>query len=298
MFIEVLFLAAALIGTAAGGWIDLKTTEIPDIVPISMVGTGLILHIANSILLGSFHGLVYALTIGAIYLALGYMLYYTGQWGEADVLLLAAVGFLIAQPLSFFNITAMKEIYPLVFLLNTFIVGGIYSIAYSAVLAVRKPEVFSNFFKDIIKNRRKVTTLIISLTSGVAVLTIITGYALKLNIVLEYIALQFILAIPIITALILLYRFAVVLDCTIFKSSVQVSKLKEGDVLAEDLKLKSTTLSGKLFIGLTGEQIKLIKKEKKHVSIKEGIRYGPTFFLSILFTWFFGNSILLIFGWI
>ncbi len=298
MLIEILFLAAALIGTAAGGWIDLKTTEIPDIVPASMVGIGFILHIANCIMLGSFHSLLYAIGVSAIYLAFGYLLYYTGQWGEADVLLLAATIFLIPQPLSFFNITAMEEFYPLVFILNTFIIGGIYSVIYSVVLAVKKPQVFSNFYKDVRRNIKKIATALTLVTAALISITFILTRNMEINIIPQFLIIQLAFFVPTAATLILLYRFAIVLDNTSFKSKIPVSKLRDGDVLAEDIKLKDITLSGKLFIGLTDDQIKLIKKEKTHVNIKEGIRYGPTFFLTILFTWFFGNSIFILFAWI
>ncbi len=298
MFIEVLFLVAALIGTAAGGWIDLKTTEIPDIVPASMVGAGFILHIVNGVMTGSFHGLIYALIVSVIYLVFGYILYYTGQWGEADVLLLAATVFLIPQPLSFFNITTIEGLYPLVFLVNTFIIGGIYSVIYSLVLALRHKEIFPNFFKDIMKNAKKIISTLAILTTGLVAVIFILSWKMEVNIIPELIIFQLMFFIPTATALILMYRFALVLDNTVFKSKIQVSKLRDGDVLAEDVKLKDTTLSGKLFIGLTEGQIKQITKEKKYVNIKEGIRYGPTFFFAILFTWFFGNSIFFLFGWI
>lgn len=298
MPIEMLFLVAALLGTAAGGWIDLKTTEIPDIVPMSMIGIGLVLHIIDGMLAGSYQGLISGVTVCIIYLIIGYILYYTGQWGEADVLLLAATGFLIPRPLSFFNIAPIDRIYPLIFLLNIFIVGGIYSIIYSTILSLKNPAVFSNFFKDITKNKKKIIMMTLLVTSALTFLTAISLYALKLGIAAGYIAIQFALFIPLTACIILIYRFAVVLDNTAFKSRILTSRLKEGDVLAETLELKNTTLSGKLFIGLTANQINQIKKEKKYINIKEGIRYGPTFFLSILFTWFFGNSILLIFGWI
>ncbi|MFH1127280.1 MAG: A24 family peptidase [archaeon] len=298
MIIEILLLASALIGTAAGGWIDLKTTEIPDIVPLSMVIAGVVLHTANGLTGGSFEGLVSAIIVGAIYLALGYVLYYTGQWGEADVLLLAATGFLIPQPLSFFNIITTKEIYPILFLMNTFIVGGIYSLIYSGILASRNPEIFTNYWKDIAKNRNKIMTAIAAFTIAMLGLTYILSYMADIYITTSLIATQLIFFVPMAAALILMYRFALVLDNTAFKRKIPASRLREGDVLAENVELKGTTLSGKLFIGLTVDQIRLIKKERRHVSIKEGIRYGPTFFLSILFTWFFGNSIIMIFGWI
>lgn len=295
MLIEALFLAAALVGTAAGGWIDLKTTEVPDIIPMSMVGAGLLLHIANTFLTGSLQGIISAFAVAALYLAIGYIFYYTGMWGEADVLLLAAVGFLIPQPLSFFNMSGLGGMYPIIFILNTFIVGGVYSAIYTLILAFMKPEVFSNFWKDIVGYKKKMAVFIVAITSGFIALSFgITRY-FNADVPTEFILAQVALFLPMAFFMIIIYRFALVLDRTVFRMKVPVSKLKEGDVLAEDVKLKNKTLSGKLFIGLTEELVDMIRKEKKYVEIKEGIRYGPTFFLTLLYTWFFGSSLLAIF---
>lgn len=295
MLIEALFLAAALIGTAVGGWIDLKTTEVPDIVPMSMAGAGLLLHIANIFLTGSFQGIISAFAVGALYLAIGYIFYYTGMWGEADVLLLAAVGFLIPQPLSFFNMSGLGGMYPIIFILNTFIVGGVYSAVYTLILAFMRPVVFSNFWKDVVGYRKKMAVFLVALTSGFVVLSFGIAWFFNANVPPEFMLAQIAFFLPMAFFMIIVYRFALVLDRTVFRMKVPVSKLKEGDVLAEDLKLKGGTLSGKLFIGLTEEQVEMIRKERKHVDIKEGIRYGPTFFFSLLYTWLFGNSVLAIF---
>ena len=295
MLIEVMFLAAALIGTAVGGWIDLKTTEVPDIVPLSMVGAGLVLHIANTFLTGSFQGIISAFAVGALYLAIGYIFYYTGMWGEADVLLLAAVGFLIPQPLSFFNMAGLGSMYPLIFILNTFIVGGVYSAIYTMVLAFMRPIVFSNFWKDIVGYKKKMGVFIAAITLGFLVLSFGISWFFNVNVPPEFMLGQIALFLPMAFFMILVYRFALTLDRTVFRMKVPVSKLREGDVLAEDVKLQGKTLSGKLFIGLTGEQVEMIRKERKYVDIKEGIRYGPTFFFTLLYTWFFGSSLLAIF---
>ncbi len=268
MLIEALFLAAALIGTAVGGWIDLKTTEVPDIVPMSMVGAGLLLHIANTFLTGSFQGIISAFAVGALYLAIGYIFYYTGMWGEADVLLLATVGFLIPQPLSFFNMSGLSGMYPIIFILNTFIVGGVYSAVYTLILAFMRPVVFSNFWKDIVGYKKKIVVFLVAITLGFVVLSFGISWFFDANMPPEFMLAQIALFLPMAFFMIIVYRFALVLDRTVFRMKVPVSKLREGDVLAEDVKLKGTTLSGKLFIGLTGEQVEIVKKERKYVDIK------------------------------
>ncbi|MBU4246640.1 MAG: hypothetical protein KKE71_06350 [Nanoarchaeota archaeon] len=96
--------------------------------------------------------------------------------------------------------------------------------------------------------------------------------------------------IPAIVFIYFFYTFAQTIDTVAFKRKVKTSDLREGDVLSEDV----AGLSSKLYIGLTAEQIEKVRKEKKEVWIKEGIRYGPTFFLALIATWLFGNVISLL----
>ena len=292
--IEVLLFAVALAGTAAGGWIDLKTTEIPDIVPASMAAAGLILHIAEAYLAGSMFPLYAAFAAAIGYLTFGYVLYYTGQWGEADVLLLGAIGFLLPVAPFFFNATAAGTIwyaYPLIFLLNTFIVGGIYSIIYAFIVAFREKRVMNILYSDIRANAKSFSKITLVFLAGAAVISAyISTYIVPLpaHFFMER-------ALMLLTAIILLflvYRFAIVVDKTAFRKKVSSSKLQEGDVLAESVSAKGLKMNGKLFIGLTEDQIKKIQKAKKTVWIKEGIRYGPTFFLALIATWLYGNILL------
>jgi hypothetical protein len=72
-----------------------------------------------------------------------------------------------------------------------------------------------------------------------------------------------------------------------------VSKLKFDDMLGEDI--PRLRLYKKHLKGLTKDQVSKIKKMKKYVLIKEGVRYGIVFPLALLFTLFFGDFILLFF---
>ena len=72
-----------------------------------------------------------------------------------------------------------------------------------------------------------------------------------------------------------------------FYKKIPVSKLKVDDMIGEDIpRLK---IYKKFLRGLSKEEVKKIKKIKKYVIIREGIRYGIVFPLALLFTLFFGD---------
>ena len=75
-----------------------------------------------------------------------------------------------------------------------------------------------------------------------------------------------------------------------FKKKISTKKLREGDVLAE----KAGDFSGKLWIGLTKNQVEELKKSKKTVTIKEGVCFVPSFFLGIAGTALWGNVLNLV----
>ncbi len=290
MLYETALFLTALIGSAIGGWIDLKTTEIPDVVPLSMAGAGLLIHVINALLINSWTNVYYSLGIGALFLIFGYILYYTGQWGEADVLLLAAVGVVIPQPLSFFgkNILATAGVeFPLIFLLNTFLVGGIYSLLYSIVLAAKNRSIFPQFLKTLRnsgKSFAKVAGLLF-IVSFISVIWFTRFFGIGFSFAIFF--LDFLVLIPAVAFIFLFYIFAQTIDTVAFRKKIKSKDLREGDVLAEDV----AGLKSRLYIGLEKAQIKNIRAAKKEVWIKEGIRYGPTFFLSLLATWLLGNVI-------
>lgn len=73
----------------------------------------------------------------------------------------------------------------------------------------------------------------------------------------------------------------------IFVSRIPTKNLKPGDMLGEDipkLGLKKIHIRG-----LTMEEVKRIKKSKKFVFIREGVRFGPVFALAGIATYFCGN---------
>ncbi len=90
-----IIIAAAIIGSAIAGLWDLKTTEVPDWLPVGMVAGGLIFWYFWWVAVGDAFPLTISFVIGTLVLALGLLLYYKKQWGEADAWILAAVAYMI-----------------------------------------------------------------------------------------------------------------------------------------------------------------------------------------------------------
>jgi len=86
-----------------------------------------------------------------------------------------------------------------------------------------------------------------------------------------------------ILALFVIWKFTKSVEEVGFKKRIPVSKLKVGDVLLESKKWE----------GITKKELKKIKRSRKYVTVKEGVRFAPSFVLALLFTLYFGDGLLI-----
>jgi len=268
---ELLLIAIGLIGSFAAGFYDLKTSNIPDKLCILMIISGLMIHLLYGFSTGDFNTLTNSLIFGGIFLAFGLLMYFTGQWGGGDGELLVAIGILLPQ------VSIIKTYFPfaLSFFINSFFIGAAYSILYSLILSYRSPKISENFFKSL-----KQPLLLIPL-SIFLMLSIVSFFYFK------YISFIFFLVF----IMILFWKFAKTIEQGFYKK-IPVSKLKVDDMLGEDIpRLK---IYKRLIKGLTKDEIKKIKKIKKYVIVREGIRYGLVFPLALIFTLLFGDIFFLL----
>jgi len=283
--IEWFVLSVALIGTAVAAYSDLKTTEISDWVPLIIGSTGVFLYLLQGIITSDFTMFQNSITTGIFFLLIGYLLFYLGQWGEGDTLIFGSIGFIIPSALSLFPTNSFLLWYPLHFLANTFIIGFFYSLIYAIVMAFMTKGIIKNLKTDF-KNRLK--QYIILSVSYILFYLIISWYThYKYIVPYDFIFGNtfLIFMLPIIFYPLLI--FAKTIDRYAFRKEIPISKLAEGDVLAEDV--DEVKLSSKYWVGLTKKDIDKIKLKRKSISIKEGVRFAPTFFLALLFTWIFGS---------
>lgn len=280
---EWLLILVAFVGSLAAGIIDLRTTEIPDEIPYIMIAFGIVLHLIEAIATWNYLPILYSFIAGLGFLIFGFFMYYTGQWGGGDAKLLSAVGFLL--PVLPSNIGANLFFpFSLSYFFNVFFVGAIYMILYAVVLAFKDRRIWYAFFHELKANSK----MLILLNVIISLVLILFGiFAIRYLFGLTFIELIKIeIKLVLVTiAMFLLWRFSKTVEDVGFKKKIPVSHLRTGDVLLE----------AKLWEGLTKNQVKEIKKSgKKHVWIKEGVRFGLAFSLALLFTLLIGDGIILL----
>lgn len=286
MFQFIPFAVALLGSSIAAAW-DLRTTEIPDEIPYAMTAVALLFYGVQSFLAGSYWPITNSIMVGSALFGFGFVMYYFGQWGGGDAKLLAAIGFLLptasAVPVASGTALGLIFPFPVSYLFNVFFVGAVYMLVYAAYLALRNRKIISEFKRDV-----KASASMLLVFAGALLLL-----SLGMNLLLySHFQIQpqispiFFnsLSITIGTlGIFLIWRFARVVENVGLKKRIPVSKLRVGDVL----------LSSKLWEGITEKELKKIRRSgKRYVRIKEGVRFGPAFPLALLFTIYFGDTIL------
>lgn len=257
----IIFLA--VLGSAAAGLWDLKTTEVPDEIPALMVAAGILYWFVNSVSTGNAQPLLVSVVSSAFIGAAGYVLYKTGKWGGADGFIFAA----IAAMVPVYN----GSLFILDYAMNFIIVSGAYLVLYTAAIGVMNPSVFSYFRKDLKKTWPYVAAVPLLYFPVIYLAGIASSPTTLYGIMLTF--------------LVFFWRYAFVIEEKVFKKRVAVAKLRPGDVLEK-----------MVWRGLTAEEIKEIKRKEKYVTVKEGVRFVPAFAINLVITLLYGNILLMIFG--
>lgn len=256
---EALAIGIAFVGSTIAGIWDLFTTEVPDEVPALMIVLGIFNWYVYAVAIGDFMPLFISLAVGTLLLVIGLILYKAGHWGGADAWLLAALGYLI--PL--YN----GQVFMPEFIFNFLIIGSVYMTIYALALGIKNRSVFSYFLKDLKENSKMLTITIIASLFSVSVFYM---YSHMLEPTLKILALMIFL--------VFFWRYAVIVENRVFKKKIKSSQLKAGDVLVD-----------MLWRGLTDAEVAKIRRTKKYVVIKDGVRFVPAFPISLLATLLLGN---------
>ncbi len=263
--IEILFFII-LGGSAIAGITDLLTTEVPDEIPFLMSASAIFYWYAYSLRAESMMPLFLSLAVGTALLAIGMILYKKGQWGGADALILAAIGY--AMPFSF-----MQN-----FIVNLMLIGSVYMIFYALALGIKNKKVFGIFLKDIKENKKVVFGMPLAFLAFLALLAYISqalsGYVRTGPMINIFLLVAF---------LTLFWRYGKVIETHVFRRKVLSSRLREGDVV-----------EGMIWRGLTRKEIMKIRRQKRYVIVKEGVRFVPAFPLALVATVLWGNLLIYI----
>ncbi len=266
---EILPFLVAFFGTLIASYYDLKTTEIPDLLPIILILAGVSINLLNYAINKNFEVIAQMLLNGFLFSLIGFSMYFFGQWGMGDAFLLSAVGFI--SPIN----TSLKTEFPFFFdyLTNLFFLGGIYMILYSVFYSIRNKKVFNIFKKEIKGNSFNLQLSFLVLTFFSLFLSFYLFSKIHAKLIFFTLAFTY--------SLIILLFFSKSVEKT-FVKRIPISQLRVGDVLLES----------KRWDGISEKELEKIKRSgKKYVYIKSGICFAPSFLIALLFTFFLGNSL-------
>jgi Flp pilus assembly protein protease CpaA len=264
--LEFMFFAA-LVGSLIAGLWDLKTTEIPDEIPTLMAALGLFSWFVYALTYGNFVPLGLSMACGTAFLAIGWALYRFGQWGGGDAKLMAGIGYLVPY---FPGIS----LFPVWFFVNVFIAGSFYVIIYSVLLGLMNRHALRNFASDVMANWKLVFAVPVVISAAFVALMLYSSAVNAALVSAAFIATAFVMAF---------WRYAKVIEKDVFTRTVDAASLRVGDVLVDS----------KVWDGLSESQLAGLRKSRKKYVIKEGVRFGPVFFISLMLTMLYGNVLFL-----
>ena len=263
--LEVVFLIVlGLIWVGVASWGDLKTREVPNWLNFSLIIFALGFRFFYCLFSENNFMFLYQGLIGlGIFFIIGNLLYYGRMFAGGDAKLMIALGAVLPFSENFYiNLNIF-----FLFLFAFFFVGAIYGLVISLFLGLRNFKKFKKeFFRQFKKNRKLVyCSMILGLI--LMVLGFVEGLLLFLGVLL------FVLPY--------LYLYAKSVDEVCMVKKVKVNELTEGDWLYKDVKIGSRIIK-KSWNGLSRKEIKLIKRHKKQVVIRQGIPFVPVFLISFL----------------
>lgn len=285
MIQNIAFLAATIsLGIAA--YSDIKTREVPDWLSYSTIFFGIGLRILFSAVFQDWSYIINGVLGFLVFLIVGLIMFYTGQWGGGDSKLLMGIGVLLGlEPV--FKIPLL-----LIFWINALFVGAFYGLLYSIYLAYKHKRRFTKRYIKLYRTYRLQRYVLISFS----IMVILVAFLFEdpfLKITMAFLALFLLVMAYIII-------FIKAIEDVAMKKFVSVEKLTEGDWIVKDVVIDGKRICGPKDLGIEKKQIQqLIKLKKKKkidkILIKEGIPFVPGFFFAMILTILVGNWIVYLF---
>ena len=287
---EVILLVVTILYLLLATISDIKTREVPDWLSYAFIAFALFVKAVHAILFNDpkffFFGL---LGLGIAFL-IANLMYYTKQWGGGDAKVLMGLGVVFISYPSFlvkYFSPSITVSFFFTFILNLFIIGAFYGILYAFLLAILNREKTKKALKFIlekksVKKTRNTMFVIICLFLVLSFIFLEDNFSRLFLILIAF----FLLVLFYLTIFI-----RAVEKATLYKT-IPVMKLTEGDWIINPIFLKKKLIYSPKSIGVTKQQILLIKKLRiKNVLVKEGIPFIPSFLIATIISLIFGNII-------
>jgi Flp pilus assembly protein protease CpaA len=282
--ILTLFTITALIAVTIGSYTDIKTLEVPDWLNYSLIAVGLGGNLLFSIAKSDYIYILNSLLGLGIALLLGFMMYYTGQWGGGDSKMLFGLGAVLGLDINIirsFHLDFLSK-----FMINMLFAGALYGILWIIFMGIKnRKEVYKKIKKSFADKRFKIFRIVSGLLSIIG-LGVIYFFPIYMDPRFKIIFTSLII-------LFFLMNYLLVIVKAIEEASmirmVEISKLTEGDWIVDDIVVDGEKITGPKDLGIEKKQIaRLLELSKigkiKKVKVKYGIPFVPSFFLGLVYT--------------
>ena len=274
MLIEISLIIITIILLVLASAFDLKNREVPDYLSHALIAIGAAFIILKAVSSNNYRIILGSFVVFVIFLIISLVMYYTKQWGGGDSKVLIALGIIFytypKSLLNYFN-PSLNLPFPLIIVINMLIFGSIYGIIYSIMLLKTSKKQFKVRINKLLLIP-PVILVLISLTMENMIKLLILVVAL-LALVYPY-----------------LVNYVKFIEKNCMLKIIPVSKITEGDWIAEDIKHKGKIIYQKKSLGITKEQIKELKKINiKKVLVKYGIPFIPSFLIAVIISLIVGN---------
>ena len=289
MIIELLIILT-LIWLIVASLTDIKIREVPNWLSFSLIIIAISFQLINSLINNDPNIIITSIKGFSIFFIIGNLMYYTKQWGGGDAKILMGLGAIFpkypTELSSIFN-PELNLPFLIIILLNILIVGAIYSLIASIVLAIKNKNKFKKELNKKIKNKK------ITLVNKSIIIFSVMTYILFLLLLKTTL-------IPVIFAtlpLILFYLWIIisVIEKISMYKILKVNQLREGDWVVKRIKNKDKIIYTPNVNGITNKEIKKLNKNNiKKVTIKDGLPFLPAILLAVIISLIFGNILMYI----
>jgi len=262
---EIIFLIVlALVWIIFASVQDLKKREVANWLNFSLIIFALGFRFFYSLFSRGDFAFFYQGLIGlGIFFIIGNLFYYGRMFAGGDAKLMIALGAVLPFSESFFVNLNIFFLFIFIF----FFVGAFYGLGISLFLGLRNfKKLKEEFFRQFNKNKKLIYFPMIF-----GIILMLFGFIESLLLFLGIL----LFVIP------YFYLCAKSIDEVCMIKKVKTKNLTEGDWLYRNVRVKGKIIK-KSWNGLSKNDVKLLKKHKKKVVIRQGIPFVPVFLISFL----------------
>lgn len=252
---------------------DLRSREISNWLNFSLIAFALAYRGFYSIAFSEWMFFAYGILGVALFVFLGYVFYYGKIFAGGDAKLLMGIGAILP-----FEVLIDYLYVGGGFIFALFFFGSLYSLVFSAFIVLRNRKDFSKNFKERVSKGKYFVLAFVLLGAGIIALSYSIDEMALFSIMGIFVA---------IFPFLYFYVRSVEEACMI--RYVAPEKLTEGDWIEKDIRVGKKIIR-KSVHGLSASEIKLLRKHKKKVLIKDGIPFAPAFLFALaafVYLWYF-----------